>query len=87
MTYGKETGYLQTGTTARKLQTKSVQGAVIDSSTLNVKKDVSYSYYVYKESDDQVITAVLSALPIFDAKYKKTECYDFSTFVLQCYQL
>lgn len=51
VTYGKETGYLQTGTTARKLQTKSVQGTIIDSSTLNVKKDVSYSYYVYKESD------------------------------------
>lgn len=51
LTYGSGSGYVQTDITARKLQTKNTKGVAIDSSILSVKKDVSYSYYVYKDND------------------------------------
>lgn len=49
--YGTGSGYIQAVVTAHKLQTKNMKGTVIDSTNLSVKKDVSYSYYVYKDND------------------------------------
>ena len=49
LSYGQSSNYIQAvaGATARKILTKNVTGATIDSVSLKVNKDVGYSYYIY----------------------------------------
>ena len=54
--YGQPSAYVQAtaGTTAHKILMKDITGKTLDSASLQLNKDVGYSYYTYKDTDGTI---------------------------------
>ncbi len=63
LSYTQNSGYFQVeaGTTKRKIVTKTVTGATVDSVNIEIKKDGGYSYFAYIDNDVPKTARVLAA--------------------------
>ncbi len=63
LSYTQNSGYFQVeaGATARKIVTKTVTGATVDSVNIKINKDVGYSYFAYIDNDAPKTARVLAA--------------------------
>lgn len=63
LSYTQNSGYFQVeaGATARKIVTKTVTGAIVDSVNIRINKDVGYSYFAYIDNDAPKTARVLAA--------------------------